>query len=76
VTASQLTALGLPEFMAADQDDYIERAVNFARHPQILAELSHDLRARMQKSPLMDASGLTAEVESLYLQSWLQYTDT
>lgn len=76
VTASQLTALGLPEFIAADRDDYIERAVDFARYPQILAELSHDLRARMQKSPLMDAPGLTAEVESLYLQSWLQYVDT
>jgi len=76
VTASQLNALDLPEFIAADRDDYIKRAIDFARNPDRLAALSHGLRERMQGSALMDAAGLSADVESLYLQSWLQYTDT
>ncbi len=76
VTASQLSSLGLPEFIADDRDDYINRALEFTRNPERLAELSSGLRERMQSSPLMDAEGLTAQVESLYLQSWYQYTNT
>ncbi|MBE9549092.1 MAG: SEC-C domain-containing protein [Proteobacteria bacterium] len=76
VTASQLNALGRPEFIAVDRDDYINRAIDFSRNPKRLVALSHGLRERMQGSPLMDAAGLCADVESLYLQSWLQYTDS
>ncbi|MCF6225923.1 MAG: SEC-C domain-containing protein [Xanthomonadales bacterium] len=74
VTASQLSALNLPELIATDEDDYIQRAVDFANHPEKLHVLSKGLRERMQNSPLMNAAELTADVESLYRQTWVQYT--
>ncbi len=76
VTASQLTALDLQEFIAVDKSDYVAKAIAFARNPAKLGQLSLNLRQRMQQSALMDAEKLTRELETLLLQSWVQYEST
>ncbi len=75
VTSSQLSNLGLTELIASDREDYIRKALELYHNPERLTELATGLRERMRQSPLMDASTLTAQVESFYLESWLQYTD-
>ena len=74
VTSSQLSALGLEDFIASSKSDYVSKAIAFAKNPEQLGRLSSNLRQRMQQSPLMDAAKLTAELETLLLQTWVQYT--
>ena len=51
VGVSQMTTLGLPEFVAADEKEYIEIAVRMTSDLKALAEIRRDLRARMASSP-------------------------
>ena len=61
---SLLTAAGLAELIADNAEQYIEIAMNLARDPRRLAELRASLRARVQRSPLMDEAGFTRDFEA------------
>ncbi|MBL8726470.1 MAG: tetratricopeptide repeat protein [Planctomycetes bacterium] len=50
-----LQNVGLPEWIAADSDDYVARAVRHAADLERLAELRRGLRARLLASPLGNA---------------------
>jgi predicted O-linked N-acetylglucosamine transferase (SPINDLY family) len=50
-----LTAFGMPELIARDEDDYVAIAVALARDTVRLAQLRATLRARMAASPACDA---------------------
>ncbi len=52
---SILSTLGLPELIAASDDDYVATNVRLATDGPWRDELRASLRARMQASPLMDA---------------------
>lgn len=51
---SMLTCVGLTDWIAKDDDDYIRIACHFANDPQYLAKLRSDLRDRALQSPLFD----------------------
>ncbi|AWB08856.1 glycosyltransferase (plasmid) [Azospirillum humicireducens] len=55
-----LTVAGVEGCIAADPDDYVERAVALASDPQRLAELRSSVRARMAGGPLCDGAKLAA----------------
>jgi predicted O-linked N-acetylglucosamine transferase (SPINDLY family) len=64
--AAILGALGMEHWVARDVDGYVAKAVAAAGHPEALARTRAGLRARVERSPLRDARGLAAELESVY----------
>jgi predicted O-linked N-acetylglucosamine transferase (SPINDLY family) len=70
---SVLSTLGLTDWIAADAEDYVRRAVRFAGETQRLAELRGSLRERMRASPLMDEQRFTSDLERAYRVMWLEW---
>ncbi len=60
---SILSTLGLPELIAASDDDYVAINVGLAEDKPWRDELRATLRARMQASPLMDAARFVRDFE-------------
>lgn len=67
---SILSNLGLAEFVAADQEKYIEIALQLASDPDALKALRRSLRQRMCQSPLMDAGQFARDIETAYKKMW------
>jgi predicted O-linked N-acetylglucosamine transferase (SPINDLY family) len=70
---SQLTNLGLPELAAETLESFIQIAGDLAADMPRLAELRRTLRARMERSPLMDAGRFTIGLENVYREMWRRY---
>ncbi|NCA69133.1 MAG: tetratricopeptide repeat protein [Sphingobacteriia bacterium] len=75
VAASLLRAVGLPELIATDLDDYRARALRLARAPEERAELQQRLRAARDTAPLFDVAAFARALESLYRQMWRRDQD-
>ncbi|HEX9431395.1 MAG TPA: tetratricopeptide repeat protein [Burkholderiales bacterium] len=67
---SVLAAMGLSEWIAADDDDYIRIATGLAADAPRLAELRRTLRQKLERSPMRDFAGFTRELESAYRAMW------
>lgn len=67
VGVSLLRNVGCEELIAVSPEDYIEKTVALAQAPQRLITLRENLRAMMAGSPLMDAVGVTRELEEAFL---------
>jgi len=68
---AQLTALGLADpCVAANEEEYVQKVVALVRDRERLVQLCAGLRARMQRSPLMDYASYGREVAKLYRQMW------
>jgi predicted O-linked N-acetylglucosamine transferase (SPINDLY family) len=61
-----LEGLGHPEWIAASEQDYVDRAVALAADLPELARLRAGLRAEMEGSPLMDEAGFARKLEAAY----------
>ena len=61
---SQLSAIGLSELAASDEDDYVRIAAELAGDLDRLATLRKGMRERMQNSPLMDGKALVANLQT------------
>jgi predicted O-linked N-acetylglucosamine transferase (SPINDLY family) len=68
--ASILQAVGLPALVAETDDGYVAAAAGIAGDLAALAGLRAGLRARMETSPLRDATGLARVVEDAYRSLW------
>nr|WP_234903283.1 hypothetical protein [Agrobacterium vitis] len=66
VSESLLKAVGLPELVAQDADDFIARAVDLAEHPDRLEDLRMRLRTQILTAPLFDAERFTRHLERGY----------
>jgi protein O-GlcNAc transferase len=66
VGASFLQLAGLPELVADSPDEYVDRAVKLASDTGHLQFLREHLRLMMARSALMDAKGVTCELEDAY----------
>jgi predicted O-linked N-acetylglucosamine transferase (SPINDLY family) len=73
VAASILTAVGLAEFVAFGDHDYLAIATRFATQPEVLSALRADLPARIANSMAGDAAGYTMAVEAHYRRFWCNY---
>ena len=69
-TASLLTALQLPDWIARDEADFVVRARRLASDMGSLIALRAALRKRMRASPLLDHAAFTCDLEKLYRQAW------
>jgi protein O-GlcNAc transferase len=70
VGASLLTAVGLPELIARDQDAFVATAAALARDIPRLTHLRRTLRDQVRASPLCDAPSLCRALESAYRTMW------
>jgi len=73
VTASQLTHLGRPEWIAYSENDYIEKCIELAADLPGLAGTRAAQREHMRLSPLCDAPCFTAQLEAAYREMWRRY---
>lgn len=74
VGESLLTAVGLArDFVAADVDDYVARAVAFGLNPAPLAALRPKIRPMLEGSPLRDEVGFTRTLEAAYRDLWRRW---
>jgi protein O-GlcNAc transferase len=71
---SQASNLGLAdELVAHDPESFVQLAIRWATDLQKLSALRRTLRARMEKSPLMDARDWARSIESAYRDIWKTY---
>lgn len=74
VAGSVLTAIGLPELIAADLDEYYELALQLASEPESLRQLKAKLAANRLTTPLFDIAAYTRHLEDLYVAMWQRHT--
>jgi len=67
---SLLSTIGLGDFAATSEDDYVRLAVELAGNLPRLADLRSTLRPRIVASPLMDAPRFARNVEAAYIKMW------
>jgi predicted O-linked N-acetylglucosamine transferase (SPINDLY family) len=67
---SLATNLGLSELVSTTPDEFVRIAVGLAGDLRRMSELRAGLRARMKKSPLMDAPRFARALEALYRRLW------
>jgi protein O-GlcNAc transferase len=65
--------VGLPEWIAADADDYVAKAAAFASDTQALAVLRAGLRERLLASPLCDAPRFARNFEEAMRGMWQKW---
>jgi predicted O-linked N-acetylglucosamine transferase (SPINDLY family) len=68
VAASLLTAVGLPQLIAADVEDYVVRAITLGRDTQARTALRAHLAGPGRASPLFDTAATTRSLESAYVE--------
>jgi predicted O-linked N-acetylglucosamine transferase (SPINDLY family) len=73
VGASIMAAAGLPEFVARDEADAVEKIVALAQDRARLAEYRRTLRNRLQASPLCDAAAFARDFEAKLRAVWREY---
>jgi predicted O-linked N-acetylglucosamine transferase (SPINDLY family) len=73
--STMLMNLGLPEWIATTEAEYIAKARDFASRPEALNRLRLSFRERMKASPLMDgpafSRGMEAAFRTMY-ERWIQ----
>ncbi|MBK1656076.1 O-linked N-acetylglucosamine transferase, SPINDLY family protein [Allochromatium vinosum] len=72
--ASLMTAAGLADWVADNEDEYLHKAIAWAHDPASLAELRAGLRAQVARSPLFDTERFARHLESAFRGMWLRYT--
>jgi predicted O-linked N-acetylglucosamine transferase (SPINDLY family) len=73
VSAGILAALGLDDWIARSEDEYLAIAARYAADPVALAALRQHLRPKMQASPVGNAQAYCRAVEGVYRSAWTKY---
>ena len=73
VAASALNAIGLPELITQNHDDYEALALELAANPDKLRALRRKLAANRLTLPLFDTARFTRHIESAFSTMWQQY---
>jgi len=66
---SLMSRVGLPEFIAQSEDEYVHCAVKFANDLPKLNEVRQSLRARMN-APACQPAAITRQLEAAYRDMW------
>jgi predicted O-linked N-acetylglucosamine transferase (SPINDLY family) len=64
-----LVNAGLSQFLAADLEGYVQKAVALANDPNtpdVLTELRSAMRDRLRAAPVCDAVGFARNMEAIY----------
>jgi protein O-GlcNAc transferase len=71
--ACVLTAVGLDDLIAPDDDAFVAIAARLAGDRQRLSEMRAALRERVRHSPICDAAGFTRRLEAAYREMWRRW---
>lgn len=64
---------GLPGWIAADEDDYVAKAVSYADDLETLAALRTELRQKVEASPLFNILRFSRDFEDALWSMWKKY---
>ena len=67
---SLLRAVGMPEMIAHDTEDYVARAIAIGRAPKQADTLRRTLAARLPAAPYFDAARFARQLETALLTAW------
>ena len=70
---SILHAVDMPDWIAADEDDYVAKAVAFRRRPVRAGDLRAGLRYRLLASPICDAPRFARNLEAAFRGMWRKW---
>jgi predicted O-linked N-acetylglucosamine transferase (SPINDLY family) len=70
VSASVLTAVGRSDWIAADEDQFVQIALRLIEDLPTLSAARQELRPAMMRSALTDERGFVVELEDAYRQAW------
>ncbi len=73
VGASLLQAVGLGEWVADDDEGYVQRVLRLARDGAQRAEVRAHLARARTVAPLFDSRGFARDLEALYLRMWARH---
>jgi len=73
VSASILTAMGLPELITSSLGDYQNLAIQLARQPEQLHGIRQRLINNRNTAPLFDTPRFVANLEKVFKQMWEIY---
>lgn len=68
-----LANAGLEHLAARNRDDYVRIAAELARAPQLLQAWRHELRDRLQASPIMGHKAMAENLEAAYRDMFSSY---
>ncbi len=71
----QALNLKLPELIAQTPEQFVAAAARISEDLSALAELRAGLRARMERSPLMDAERFAGNLEACYRDAWRRWCE-
>lgn len=75
VAGSLLTAIGAPELIANNLEEYYELALDLATHKEKYEEIRNKIRQNRESAPLFDSTRFTRNLEKIYQQMWDEYVD-
>jgi predicted O-linked N-acetylglucosamine transferase (SPINDLY family) len=70
VAASLLNAIGLPELIAYNLEEYEALALKLATSPAMLADIRAKLARNRTTHPLFDTDRFRRHIESAYITMW------
>ena len=74
VSASLLSAIGLPQLVAKSQKGYENLAISLAKNPKKLSTIRYTLNAKRLTQPLFNTQRFTANLEKAYEKVWDNYS--
>ena len=73
VSASLLSAAGLPELVTESAEQYAKRALYLATHPEELAEIRRRIITNRSSCNLFNTPNITKNLEQAYQEMWRRY---
>lgn len=68
-----LENVGVPEFIAQNVDEYVEKSVTLANDQERLVSIRADLRKKTLNSPMMDKQLFAQDMEAAYRGMWREW---
>ena len=75
VSARMTNAVGYPELVAKNEEEYVKIAVDLANNIEKLKEMRSSLRNRILNSKHCDYKSITKSLEKAFIQIWHDYCD-
>jgi len=67
--------VGLPEFVAADEEGFVETGIHWAKNVDILAEIRSGLRARFERSAMRQPELIAGALQHAFRLMWQRWCD-
>ena len=68
VAASLLQAIGLPELIAKNRDEYVALAIEYGKNAEKLAQIKQKLASNRLTTPLFNTAEFTTHLENIFSQ--------